>query len=117
MRKTFNLVAAGLLLATAVTSAQQPSVPATGITDLGVRVTQVEGDAARYQRYEDQGDGAMVDRFRYNHQGSTWRFESTADHVGRRDQRFTANFLGSTKVQAQFVWDQLPTYVSADARS
>jgi len=118
MRKTFNLVAAGLVLATTVTSAQQPTVPATtGITDLGVRVTQAEGDAARYQRYEDQGDGAMVDRFRYNHQGSTWRFEGTADHVGRRDQRFTANFLGNTKVKAQFVWDQLPTYVSADARS
>lgn len=118
MRKTFSFVAAGLLLGSAAASGQQPAAPVTtGFTDFGVRFSQVEGDSARVQRYHDRTDGALFDTFRFNREGQSWRFESAADHVGRRDQRFAGRFFGGSKVKVSFEWDQMPTWFTANARS
>ena len=118
MRKMFSLVAAGLLTGSAAAFGQQPVAPvSTGITDFGMESTRVEGDTARFQRYGDQVSGATFHTFRFDRQGSNWRFESAADHVGRRDQRFAGTFIGASKVKVSFLWDQMPTFFTADARS
>jgi len=118
MRKMFSLVAAGLLTGSAAAFGQQPVAPvSTGITDFGMESTRVEGDAARFQRYGDQVSGATFHTFRFDRQGANWRFESAADHVGRRDQRFAGTFIGASKVKVSFLWDQMPTFFTADARS
>ncbi len=118
MRTTLSLVAAGLLLAAAPASAQQSiAMPATsGVAEFGARYSDISGDAARYQRYRDRRDGGTLDLFRFERQGATWWFDSGAEHVGYKDQRYFASFR-SDKVRAAFSWDQIPLFDSADARS
>jgi MtrB/PioB family decaheme-associated outer membrane protein len=102
-----------------VTAAPKPVTPlaTTGQVDFGVRGTDLTGDAARFQRYRDLGDGGMLDLFRFNTDGGAWLFEAGADHVGRDDQRFWGEFLQVGKVRASFSYDQLPTFYAADAKT
>ena len=60
--------------------------------DFGVRITDVSGDEARYNRYQDKRTGPVVQGFRYTSetQDRLWRAE--ADNIGYRDQRYSANF-------------------------
>jgi MtrB/PioB family decaheme-associated outer membrane protein len=118
MRNTMSLVAAGLLLAAAPLAAQQDvRNTSTGFGDFTVRFNDVSGDAARAQRYRDLSEGALVDRFKFDRQGGSWRFESWGDHIGRRDQRFTASFAASGRLKASFTWDQIPLFYSSDTRT
>jgi MtrB/PioB family decaheme-associated outer membrane protein len=122
MRKTLILAAAGLVLGAVTAGAQQEASPrdmprmTIGSADLTFRTSDVSGDAARFQRYRDMRDATVVERFRFDRQGGSWRFESSAQHVGRRDQEFFARFL-TGKVKASFTWDQIPFFVSGDTRT
>jgi hypothetical protein len=62
----------------------------TGAIDFGIRGTSADGDAARYERYRDLGDGLFVQGLRLNRDHNGWLLDLTADHVGRRDQRYLA---------------------------
>jgi MtrB/PioB family decaheme-associated outer membrane protein len=105
--------------ATQVTTAPQPTTPFgySGQVDFGIRGTDITGDQARFQRYRDIGDGGVLDRFRFNADGSTWILEAAADKVGRNDQRFWGEFLRVGKLRAEFSFDQLPTLYALDAKT
>jgi MtrB/PioB family decaheme-associated outer membrane protein len=120
MRTHALTVALGLLAATALPAgAQQAGVAAGRLPgiDFGVRFTDITGDAARFQRFRDLGDGAFVDRLRFDREGDTWLFSVGADHLGRRDQRYFAEFRGHGKLKITFEWDQVPLFISQDTRT
>ena len=54
-------------------------VGAVGLVDIGVRATDVDGDAARFQRFRDVREGALLERFRWQPEGQTWLFRVDAD--------------------------------------
>lgn len=113
------LMAALVVGSAAAVRAQEPVLPHQPLAsvDIGLRVTDLQGDQARFQRFRDLGDGAFLDRFRFERQGSNWLFESRADHVGRRDQRYVAEYRRNGKVQIEFTWDQVPLFISRDTRT
>lgn len=116
-RVTFLVVA--LLAAPLHTArAQESMVPAQpdAAVDIGVRFTDVTGDAARFQRFRDMGDGAFLDRLRLDRDIDGGRFALRADHVGRRDQRYGGEYQNA-KVKMSFQWDQVPLWVSRDTRT
>ena len=61
---------------------------------IGGRVTSVDGDPARYQRYQDQRDGLLFSNFRYSFAkpDGTWDFHARAENVGYRDQEFLGSY-------------------------
>ena len=61
---------------------------------IGGRFTSVDGDPARYQRYQDERDGLLFSNFRYSFAkpDGTWDFHTRAENVGYRDQEFMANY-------------------------
>lgn len=104
---------------TQVTAAPKPasSFATTGQVDFGLRGTDITGDAARFQRYRDLGDGGVLERFRFNSDSGSLLFEAGADNVGRSDQRFWGEFLKVGKLRASFYYDQVPLLYSNDART
>ena len=95
------------------TPAQPPSTTGwTGAIDFGVRGTSADGDAARYERYRDLGDGLFVESLRLNREQNGWFMGLTADHVGRRDQRYLLDMTRPGKLKTWFLWDQIPMLLS-----
>src|SRR5262245_3658223 len=54
----------------------------------GGRASSVDGDPARFQRYQDIRDGILFTDARYfrNDAAGAWLFRATADNLGWRDQ-------------------------------
>jgi MtrB/PioB family decaheme-associated outer membrane protein len=80
--------------------------PFTGLIDFGGLFGDVNGDEARYERYRDASDGIYSD-FRITREGSSYFFDATANHIGFRDQKYTATY-DSRKVKFNFLWDSIP---------
>ncbi len=99
--------------------AATPAAPAkpSGRIELGLRGTDLTGDPARFQRYRDLGDGGFLEGFRWNYEDAKAAFSAGADHVGRTDQRYWADFLKIGKARASFTWDQTPLFISGDTSS
>jgi hypothetical protein len=112
-------------------AAPQPAAPAAADTSdlsgslfepaarqflVGGRVTSVDGDPARFQRYQDQRDGVLFSNFRYafTKPDGTWDFHARADNVGYRDQEFlgTAERIGKLTLTGS--WQQIPQFYSVD---
>ena len=91
--------------------------PSSGEAEFGGRVTGLSGDPARFQRFRDVRDGPTLDRVRYERRKESWQFLAALDHVGYRDQRYTAGFNQYGKVKASFQWDQVPFFSSTDTRT
>ena len=89
----------------------------TGAIDFGVRGTSADGDAARYERYRDMGDGLFVEGLRLNRDHNGWLLDLTANHVGRRDQRYLAGAERPGKLKTWFLWDQIPMLLSRTTRT
>jgi MtrB/PioB family decaheme-associated outer membrane protein len=106
-----------LLLALPAVAWAQRTVPPRPSLDLGLRFTDVAGDEAKFQRFRDVGDGAFVERFRFDRTGRDWSFEFGADHVGRLDQRYSARYDARGKLKVAFTWDQVPMFISGDTRT
>jgi len=118
--RLFALTGALLLVLTAEARTQgAPSnaTPTIGAVDVGGRLFDVDGDAARVQRYRDLRDGGFLENFRYNRDTDTWLFEAKATHVGYRDQQYQANFNRFGRVKAWFEWNQVPLFYSTDSRT
>lgn len=96
---------------TATTSTQSGSI------DLGVRGSNLTGDAARYERYRDMGDGLFLETFRWKAQKNGWFLDAGADHAGRRDQRYTVNVVRPGSFKAWGQWDQIPMLLSRTTKS
>src|SRR5262245_709056 len=60
----------------------------------GARLTSIDGDPARFQRYQDVRDGVLFTDARYANESSQgdWQFRAAADNVGYRDQRYFADY-------------------------
>ena len=107
----------GTAPAAAPKEAAAAATPRSGEAEFGGRVTGLSGDPARFQRFRDLRDGPTLDRVRYERNKESWEFKAALDHVGYRDQRYTAGFNQYGKVKASFQWDQVPFFYSTDTRT
>ena len=100
-----------------VEAAPPLTTPWTSTFDFGVRGTSTEGDAARYERYRDLGDGLFLEDFRAFRDFNGWQLNFTGEHVARRDQRYigTVNLPG--RFRGGFMWDQIPMLLSRTTRT
>jgi MtrB/PioB family decaheme-associated outer membrane protein len=115
-----TLLIAGCLFAWTSPVEAQPATPAPatpGLADFGMRASSVTGDDARFQRFRDVRDGIFLERFRWETDGNAWNARLTADHVGWRDQRYSAELRAAGKLKLSFQWDQVPLFVSGDTRT
>ena len=93
-----------------------PDIATSNFVDFGFRGTAyAEGsDEARYQRYRDLRNGFTVDAFRFAKTTDARWLVVTSDHVGYRDQRYTAAVNQFGRVKATFEWNQIPLFFSQD---
>src|SRR6478736_1685601 len=87
--------------------------------EFGGRFTDVNGDPARFQRYQDLRDGATLTDFRFARTGSSdnWLFRATADNVGYRDQRYSALYERTGRFVVSGLWDEIPQFYSVDTKT
>jgi MtrB/PioB family decaheme-associated outer membrane protein len=113
------LTARGAAFAQAAASAseERPLNPDLRSIDFGGRVTSVDGDEARFERYRDLRDGPAVPKFRFTTERDAWLFSARADNVGYRDQHYAADFQRFGRVKARFDWDQIPLWISQTTRT
>lgn len=120
MRIVFIVITAALTVTPAIARAQSApgSNPAfTGTLDFGARGTTTSGDAARYERYRDLGDGLFLETLRLNAERNGWYVTAGADHAGRRDQRFTGQIERPGRLKLWAMWDQIPMLMSRTTRT
>jgi MtrB/PioB family decaheme-associated outer membrane protein len=100
-------------------AAQEPATPSSqaGSVSIGLRLTDISGDPARNQRYRDLREGPVVDGFHYFLDKRSWRFDTSADHVGYRDQQYFAGIEKLGRLKASFEWNSIPLFNSADTRT
>ncbi len=109
-----------VLAGTAVAQTPPPAPPppaTTGVVDLGLRFTDVSGDAARYQRFRDLGNGGFIDGLSVERRGPNWNLQIGGNQVGRRDQRYWAQYRHSGRLKVTFLFDQVPLLMSDDTRT
>jgi MtrB/PioB family decaheme-associated outer membrane protein len=134
MRKPLLFTAALLLTLSARALAQDPpSLPLPtdpveigrsqvtgrwyGTVDFGARATAVEGDEARFQRFRDLRPGIYGNNLLAGRRTDEWTFEAQAWNVGYRDQRYLVDLSRIGRLQATFLWDQIPMFISRDTRT
>jgi MtrB/PioB family decaheme-associated outer membrane protein len=116
MRMSGLLPIAALMLVPLPARAQ--TTPSTiGSVDFGVRGTTLDGDGARYERYRDLGDGLFLQALHVETERNGWLLDAAADHVGRRDQRFTGSVVRPGKLDVWGRWDQIPMLMSRTTRT
>lgn len=98
-----------------------PELPIADLTkanffDVGFRGTLYgdDSDRARYQRYRDLPNGLTFHAFRFSKESSSRGLAIAADHVGYRDQQYTASLNQFGKLRASFTWNQTPLFFSED---
>jgi MtrB/PioB family decaheme-associated outer membrane protein len=105
----------------AAAPAAAPSSPASppgrGFVDFGARGTSADGDAARYERYRDLSDGMFVETATLFREWNASLFDFRAEHVGRKDQRYTGAFMRPGRVKAWMMWDQIPMLMSGTTKT
>src|SRR6059058_4694010 len=74
-------------------------------------------DEARFMRYRDLRNGGTLDILRMTKASDSKWFNLQADHVGYRDQRFSAAMNDYGKVKLSFEWNQIPLFFSQDTRT
>jgi MtrB/PioB family decaheme-associated outer membrane protein len=83
------------------------------------RASSIDGDPARFQRYQDIRNGVLFTDARYarDDPGGGWLFRAGADNVGWRDQRYAAEYQRTGKFVVSGLWDQIPQFYSVDTRT
>ena len=83
---------------------------------IGGRFTSVDGDPARFQRYQDERDGLLFSNIRYAFAkpDGTWNFHARAENVGYRDQEFRGTYDRVGKLSLTGSWQQIPQFYSVD---
>ena len=86
---------------------------------LSGRLTSVDGDPARFQRFRDMRDGVLFTDARYQRAdpGGRWLFQGAADNVGWRDQRYAASYERTGLFTISALYDQIPQFYSVDTRT
>src|SRR6185369_17354131 len=85
--------------------------------DFGARVTSVDGDEARFERYRDLRSGPVIPRFRFTTERDSWLFAAAADNVGYRDQHYAATFERFGRFGLHADWNQIPLFISQTTRT
>lgn len=88
-----------------------------GSLDFGGRITQVDGDEARFQRYRDLRGGVYANNMLVGRRTEDWNFEAQAWNAGYRDQRYQVDLQRVGRLSATFLWDQIPLFISRDTRT
>ncbi|HEY7173134.1 MAG TPA: MtrB/PioB family decaheme-associated outer membrane protein [Vicinamibacterales bacterium] len=113
--------------------AQTPAPPAAAAADdtqslftltdreflIGGRATSIDGDPARFQRYQDVRDGILFSGFRYafaRPDGSD-TFNARANNVGYRDQEYFANYNRVGKLSITGGYQGIPQFYSVDTKT
>jgi MtrB/PioB family decaheme-associated outer membrane protein len=124
MRAHLAVSIAALALVTRPAWAQDPAPPppapttaVTGQVDFGARGTSASGDAARYERYRDVGDGLFLEGIRFTRETPAWFVDLFGEHVGREDQRLAGTVVRPGRLKASLVWDQIPMLMSRTTRT
>ena len=91
--------------------------PTWNMFQLSGRVSSISGDPARWQRYQDFGDGLLFTQGRVLHETPDWNGSFSADNVGWSDQRYIGNYerIGFLKINGLF--DEIPQFYSVDTRT
>ncbi len=76
--------------------------------DFGVRLTDVDGDEARFMRYNDYRSGPVVQGFRWTNETTARYWRAEADNVGYRDQRYSAEFEQFGRLKGWFEYNAIP---------
>ena len=86
---------------------------------IGGRFTSVDGDPARFQRFQDMRDGLLLSdvRFAREHADGEWVLQATADKVGYRDGRYSAMYDRVGRFTISGLWDQIPQFYSVDTKT
>jgi MtrB/PioB family decaheme-associated outer membrane protein len=134
MRNTYALTFAFLLTAAAGAFAQDPpTIPLPtdpvaigrseftgkwyGTVDFGGRVTTIDGDEARAQRYRDLRSGVYANNAVFGRRTQDYSLEAQAWNIGYRDQRYQIDLDRVGKLRASFLYDQIPLWISADSKT
>jgi MtrB/PioB family decaheme-associated outer membrane protein len=118
VRNSWLLTTIAIALIPVATTAQVPATPsAIGRIDFGVRGTATTGDAARYERYRDMGDGLFMQRIQLGREVNRWVLDFSGHNVGRSDQRFAGDFVRPGKFKGWVMWDQIPMLLSRTTRT
>jgi len=90
--------------------------PAARQFQIGGRFTSVDGDPARFQRYQDLRDGLLLTDVRYawEEPSGGWQARVAADNVGWRDQRYSVSYERTGRFVVSGLWDQIPQFYSVD---
>jgi MtrB/PioB family decaheme-associated outer membrane protein len=85
----------------------------------GGRLSSVDGDPARWQRYQDLRDGVIFTdaKFAREDPGGNWLFRGTADNVGYRDQRYFGHYERTGRFVISGMWDEVPQFYSVDTQT
>jgi MtrB/PioB family decaheme-associated outer membrane protein len=111
MRNRLVVTFAALLLASAHLAEAQapptkpapPTVPSTGLFDVGVRGGPTDGDEARFERYRDLRPGATT-MFQMSTRTDQYVFSAQAFNAGYRDQNYAASYYtGKFQATGSFV--------------
>jgi MtrB/PioB family decaheme-associated outer membrane protein len=78
----------------------------TGIADVGVRVTDANGDEARFERYRDLRSGLFTNIV-FGKQTDGYLLDVTAKNIGYRDQQYAVDYQNS-KFRFSFLYDSIP---------
>ena len=88
-----------------------------GSLDFGGRITEVDGDEARFQRYRDLRGGVYANNMLIGRRTDDWQLEAQAWNAGYRDQRYLLELNRAGRLSATFLWDQIPLFISRDTRT
>jgi MtrB/PioB family decaheme-associated outer membrane protein len=91
--------------------------PSWNMFQISGRLSSIEGDPARWQRYEDLRDGLLFTEARFLRDRGSWNVSAGADNVGWRDQRFFGTFERVGRLEINGLWDQIPQFYSIDTRT
>jgi len=118
------IVAAWLASASAVSAQDQPAeplsaTPSVNFADFSGRGTWYTdaSDQGRAQRYRDLRSGGTLDLFRFTNSNDTRGINFQADHLGFRDQRFSAAANRYGRFKVSFEYNQIPLYFSQETQT
>lgn len=88
--------------------ANDPLAGSPLVVDIGFRVSSVDGDRARFERFQDiRSSGLNLNLFG-SKEGERWAADYSAKNVGYHDQQYRGSFSGMGKVFANVSFFQLP---------
>ena len=86
---------------------------------IGGRFSSIDGDPARFQRYQDMRDGLLFSGIRYAfaQPDGNYTFNARANNVGFRDQEYFFDYNRSGKLSVTGGYQQIPQFYSVDTKT